>query len=161
MKSKKKTRIASLSPPSSIKTQERIQLVHDYLTDQHPLINEKATNEMKSTRRRKTSITISNEHCTDIFESKLSTLISLLHECSLLSLCALKHARLQSNNEQIWQKLNTIENELDTLIQKLDTPGVYNNSTNTEKTLQTLDHLLKDWQKYEDDFDQLLYNDND
>jgi hypothetical protein len=153
LKSKKKTRIASLSPPSSIKTQERIQLVHDYLTDQHPLINE-----IKSTRRRKT---ISNEHCTDIFESKLSTLISLLHECSSLSLCALQHARLQSNNEQIWQKLNTIENELDTLIQKLDTPGGYNNSTNTEKTLQTLDHLLKDWQKYEDDFDQLLYNDND
>jgi hypothetical protein len=130
------------------------------LTDQHPLINER-TNDIKSNRRRKSSITIPNHHCTDIFESKLSTLISLLHECSSLSLCALKRARLQSNNEQIWQKLNTIESELDTLIQKFDSTGGYNNSTNTEKTFQTLDHLLKDWEKYEDDFDQLLYNDND
>ena len=139
--------------------QERIQLVRDYLTDQHPILNEKSkrhlSNDIKLTKRRKNSLTLSNDHCTDIFESKLSTLISLLHECSLISLSALNRARLQSTNEQIWQKLNTIEHDLELLIQKLDTTGGggdNNNSINIEKTFQTLEHLLKDLNKYEDDF---------
>jgi hypothetical protein len=68
----------------------------------------------------------------------------------------LKRARLQSNNEQTWQKLNTIEHDLELLIQKIDMTGGDNNSINTEKTFQTLDHLLKDWKKYEDDFDRQL-----
>jgi len=149
-----------MDPSSSIKFQERIQLVRNYLSDQHPIKTERIKrqlfNDIKSNKRRKNSLTSSNDHCTDIFESKLSTLISLLHECSTLSLCALKRARLQSNNEQIWQKLNTIEHDLELLIQKIDTTGGDNNSINIEKTFQTLDHLLKDWKKYEDDFDHQL-----
>jgi hypothetical protein len=150
-----KSRITSTEPYSSIKLEERVQLVRDYLTDQHP-IKRQLFNDIKSNKRRKNSLTISDDHCTDIFESKLSTLITLLHECSSLNLSALKRARLQSNNEQIWQKLNTIEHDLELLIQKIDTTGGDNNSINTEKTFQTLEHLLKDWKKYEDDFDRQL-----
>jgi len=152
LKSKKKT---SNDPSSSIKFQERVQIVRDYLVDQHP-IKQQLFNDTRHNRRRKSSLSIHNDHCTDIFESKLSTLISLLEECSSLSLLALKRARLQTNNEQLWQKLNTIEHDLELLIQKIDTTGGDNNSINTEKTFQTLEHLLKDWKKYEDDFDQQL-----
>lgn len=149
-----------MTSPNPLNIQERVQLVHDYLADQHPLTNQRVKrqlfNDIKSTRKRKPSITIHNEHCTDTYESKLSTLISLLHESSTLSSSALNRARLQSSNEQTWQKLNTIEHDLELLIQKIDMAGGSNNSTNTEKTLQTLDHLLKDWKKYEDDFDRQL-----
>ncbi|UJR15222.1 hypothetical protein I4U23_002181 [Adineta vaga] len=158
---KMKTRLTSVSPPSSsLQFQERIQLVHDYLTDQHPLVKRQLFNEYKSTKKRKTSLTISNDHCTDIFESKLSTLISLLRESSTLISCALNRARLQSTNEQIWQKLTNIERELEMLIQKIDstiTGGNDNpNSINLEKMFQTLENLLNDWKKFEDDFDQQL-----
>ncbi len=95
-------------------------------------------------------------HCTDGFQSKLSTLKSLFHECSMISLRALNRARLQSNNEQIWQKLNNLEHELELLIQKIDMTGGETNSINRDKTFQTLDHLLKDWKKYEDDYDHQL-----
>jgi hypothetical protein len=74
----------------------------------------------------------------------------------MISLQALNRARLQSNNEQNWQKLNNIEHELELLIQKIDMTGGENNSMNREKAFQTLDHLLKDWKKYEDEFDQQL-----
>jgi hypothetical protein len=74
----------------------------------------------------------------------------------MISLRALNRARLQSNNEQNWQKLNNIEHELELLIQKIDMTGGENNSMNREKAFQTLDHLLKDWKKYEDEFDQQL-----
>ena len=80
----------------------------------------------------------------------------LLHECSSLSLSALERARLQSNNEQIWQKLNTIEQDLELLIQQIDTNDDDNNSISTEKTFQTLGRLLKDWKKYEDDFNRQM-----
>jgi hypothetical protein len=80
----------------------------------------------------------------------------LLHESSTLSSSALNRARLQSTSEQTWQKLNTIEHDLELLIQKIDMIDAGNNGTSTEKTLQTLDHLLKDWKKYEDNFDQQL-----
>ncbi len=160
LKSKTKTKNTSIDPCSSINFQERVQLVRDYLTDQHPFTNERIKrqlfNDTRPNKRRKNSLSNPNDHCTDIFESKLSTLISLLHECSSLSLSALKRARLQSNNEQTWQKLNTIEHDLELLIQKIDMTGGDNNSINTEKTFQTLDHLLKDWKKYEDDFDRQL-----
>ncbi|CAF4695133.1 unnamed protein product, partial [Rotaria magnacalcarata] len=80
--------------------QNRIQLVHDYLTDQHPLNIE--NKKQKSPKR------IQNGHCKDMIESKLSKLASLLQECSSLSSCALERARLQSNNEKTWGKLNGI-----------------------------------------------------
>jgi hypothetical protein len=80
----------------------------------------------------------------------------LLHESSTLTSSALNRARLQSSSEQTWQKLNTIEHDLELLIQKIDMIDGCNNGTSTEKTLQTLDHLLKDWKKYEDNFDQQL-----
>ncbi len=80
----------------------------------------------------------------------------MLHESSTLSSSALNRARLQSTSEQTWQKLNTIEHDLELLIQKIDMIDAGNNGTSTEKTLQTLDHLLKDWKKYEDNFDQQL-----
>ncbi len=117
-------------------------------------IKRKSFHDIKSNKRRKNSLT--NNHCTDGFQSKLSTLRSLLHECSMISLRALNRARLQSNNEQNWQKLNNIEHELELLIQKIDMTGGENNSMNREKAFQTLDHLLKDWKKYEDEFDQQL-----
>jgi hypothetical protein len=115
-------------------------------------------NEIKPTKKRKTSTSMSipttintNDHCTDMFQSKLATLISLSHECSTISSCALKRARLQSDNEQTWQKLNTIERDLESLIEKLDTPGGYNNNSNTEKAFQNLAQLLTDWEKYEEE----------
>jgi hypothetical protein len=154
--------MASLSPPSSAQLQERVQSVHDYLTDQHPLVNDPVKrqlfNESTSTRKRKASLTTPNEHCTDAFDAKLSTLISLLHESSTLISHALNRARLQSSNEQTWHKLTTIEHELESLIQKTDAAIGNDNSSSVqpEKTWQTLDHLLKDWKKYEDDFDEQL-----
>jgi hypothetical protein len=74
----------------------------------------------------------------------------------MISLRALNRARSQSNSEQIWQKLNNLEHELELLIQKIDMTGGEANSTNKDKTFQTLDHLLKDWKKYEDDYDHQL-----
>ncbi|CAF1346959.1 unnamed protein product [Rotaria sordida] len=152
LKRKKQTRFTSMNSSLSIKFQEHIQLVHDYLTDQHSFTNQylkqQFINDIKLNKKRKTSII--KQQSKDIFESKLSTLISLLHECSSLSLYALKRANLQYNNEQTWKKLNKIEYDLDLLIQDIDKS---NNSKNTKKTFQTLDHLLKDWKKYEYDFD--------
>ncbi|CAF5229098.1 unnamed protein product, partial [Rotaria magnacalcarata] len=85
--------------------------------------------------------------------SKLSKLASLLQECSSLSSCALERARLQSNNEKTWGKLNGIQQDLESLIEKIEMTGDYNNNISTKKTLRTLDHLLKNWKKCEDDFD--------
>lgn len=120
-------------------------------------------NEQKSTKKRKSALSISiptrisnNDHCTDMLQSKLSTLGSLVHECSILSSCALKRARLRADNEQTWQKLNTIERDLENLIEKLDTSGGYNHNSNTEKAFQNLAQLLTDWNKYEEEFDQQL-----
>ncbi|CAF3698351.1 unnamed protein product [Rotaria sordida] len=168
IKSKKKTKLIS-SPSSTIKFQQRLQLVQNYLIDQHPSTNDTVKrqlfNEIKSTKKRKTSTSISipttitnNEHCTDIFQTKLSTLLSLLHECSLLSSSALKRANLQSDNEQTWQKLNTIERDLETLIEKIDTMSGNNNNNNSniEKAFENLAQLLTDWNKYEEEFDQQL-----
>jgi hypothetical protein len=167
IKSKKKSKLIS-SPSSTIKFHQRLQSVQNYLIDQHPsstneTVKRQLFNEMKSTKKRKSSTSISlpntinnNDHCTDIFQSKLSTLISLVHECSSLSSCALKRARLQSDNEQTWQKLNTIERDLEPLIEKLDTPGGYNNNSSTEKAFQNLAQLLTNWEKYEEEFDQQL-----
>ncbi|CAF4564288.1 unnamed protein product, partial [Rotaria sp. Silwood2] len=154
VKYKKKTRFSLINSSLSIKVQEDIQSVRDYLSDQHPFTNkyleqQQFINNIKGNKRRNTSII---NHSKDIFNSKLSTLILLLDECSSLSLCALKRAYLQSNNEQTWLKLNTIEHDLDLLIQEIDMIGDYNNSKSTRKTFQTLDHLLNDWTKYEDDF---------
>jgi hypothetical protein len=167
MKSKKKSKLIS-SPSSAIKLQQRLQLVQNYLIDQHPSMNETVKrqlfHETKSNKKRKSSTSISipittiptpiNDHCTDIFQSKLSTLISLLHECSLLSSSALKRARLQTDNEQIWQKLSVIQRDLETLLEKVDTTGGYTNNSATEKAFQNLAQLLTDWNKYEEEFDQ-------
>ena len=83
-------------------------------------------------------------------------MISLVHECSSLGTCALKRARLQSDNEQTWQKLNTIERDLESLVEKLDTPGGYINNSSTEKAFQNLAQLLTNWEKYEGEYDQQL-----
>jgi hypothetical protein len=150
-----------------MKFQQRLQLVQNYLIDQHPLTNETVKrqlfNEMKPMKKRKPSTSISipttinnNDQCTDVFQSKLSTLISLLHECSTISSCALKRARFQSDNEQTWQKLNIIERDIESLVEKFDTPGGYNKNSNTEKAFQNLAQLLTDWEKYEEEFDQQL-----
>jgi hypothetical protein len=141
-----------------MKFQQRIQLVRDYVSDQHLLNNgnvkRQLFNELKERKKRKSSIIINNDHCTDVFQSKLSTLISLLHECSSLSLSALKRARLQLNNEQAWQKLNTIEHDLILLIEKVDLTGDFSNNINTNKTFQTLGQLLKDWKENEDEYNK-------
>jgi hypothetical protein len=169
IKSKKKSKYLP-SPSSAVKFQQRLQTVQNYLVDQHPIINENVKrqlfNEQKSTKKRKSSLSISipirinnnnNDHCTDILQSKLSTLVSLLQECSIISSCALKRARLQSDNEQIWQKLNTIERDLENLIEKLDTTSKYNqNSNTTEKAFHNLAQLLTDWNKHEDEFNHQL-----
>jgi hypothetical protein len=168
IKSKKKSKYIISSPSSAVKFQQRLQIVQNYLLDQHPNINENVKrqlfNEQKSTKKRKNSLSISipirinnnNDHCTDILQSKLSTLVSLLHECSILSSCALKRAHLQSDNEQIWQKLNTIERDLENLIEKLDTTSNSNHNSNTEKAFHNLAQLLTDWNKYEEEFNQQL-----
>lgn len=102
-------------------------------------------------------MTINNhDQCVDIYQSKLSMLIPLLDECSTISNCALKRVRLQSDNEQTWQKLITIEHDLETLINKLNTTGGHTNNSSTEKAFQNLSQLLSDWQKYEEEFDQQL-----
>ncbi|CAF1039834.1 unnamed protein product [Adineta ricciae] len=142
LRSKIKGRTTPTSPPSpAVPFHERVQTVHDYLTDQHPLEKRQLFNEHRSTRKRKASLTMSNDQCTDTFESKLSALISLLHESSAIISSALTRARVQSSNEQTWQKLTNIEHELETLIQKVDsalTGGSDNsNSINLEKTFQT------------------------
>ena len=65
---------------------------------------------------------------------------------------ALTRARRQTHAEQIWQKLTHIEHELESNIEKFDMEN--NSSTMNEKSLQTFEHLLKDWKKYEDQFDE-------
>ncbi|CAF3352691.1 unnamed protein product [Rotaria socialis] len=145
IKGKNNVKTLPNSSTLSKKLQNRIQLVHDYLTDQHPLSIEN--------KKHKSSKRIKNGHCKDMFESKLSTLASLLQECSSLSSCALERAHLQSNNEKTWGKLNGIQQDLESLIQKIEMTGDYNNNISTKKTLRTLDHLLKNWKKCEDDFD--------
>ncbi|CAM4783765.1 unnamed protein product [Rotaria magnacalcarata] len=145
VKGKNKVKTLPNSSTLSKKLQNRIQLVHDYLTDQHPLNIE--NKKQKSPKR------IQNGHCKDMIESKLSKLASLLQECSSLSSCALERARLQSNNEKTWGKLNGIQQDLESLIEKIEMTGDYNNNISTKKTLRTLDHLLKNWKKCEDDFD--------
>lgn len=156
--------MASPSPPplSSAQLQERVQLVHDYLTDQHPLSKSRVKRQLfpdsKPSRRRKSSLTAATEPCTDAIDAKLSTLIALLQESSTLTSQALHRARLQSSNEQTWQRLTVIEHELESLIQKTDAANGNdkNSSVNVEKSLQTLEHLLKDWKKHEDEFDEQL-----
>ncbi|UJR31455.1 hypothetical protein I4U23_018945 [Adineta vaga] len=166
LKSKKKSKLIP-SPSSTIKFQQRLQSVQNYLIDQHPISSEAVKrqlfHEMKSTKKRKTSLSISipmtinnHDHCTDIFQSKLSMLISLVNECSTITSCASKRARLQSDNEQTWQKLTTIERDLETLINKLKTTGGYTNHSSIEKASQNLAQLLSDWQKSEEEFDQQL-----
>jgi hypothetical protein len=167
LKSKKKSKFIS-SPSSAVKFQQRLQFVQNSLIDQHPPTHETVKrqlfHEQKSTKKRKNSMsisipnTINNTHdpCTDLFQSKLSTLKCLLHECSIISSCALKRARLQSDNEQTWQKLNTMEQDLELAIGKLDTTGGYQNHSNKEKAFQNLAQLLTDWNTYEEEFDQQL-----
>lgn len=133
---------STVNAPLSKNLIKRIELVHDYLTDQHPCLNK---NKKRKTTKRNNS--------TDLFESKLSTLITLLQECSSLSSCALRRASVQINNEKNWEKLNTIQNEIQSFIEKIEMTGDCNNNINTKKTLKTLDNLLKDWKKHEDDFD--------
>ena len=82
------------NPSSTIKLQQRVQFVHDYLIDQHPLTNENVKrqlfNDNKLTKKRKISMSNSipittitnNESCIDLVEKKISTLILLLHDCS-------------------------------------------------------------------------------
>lgn len=83
------------------------------------------------------------------------TLESLIDECSMLSNCALKRARLRSDNEQTWHRLNTIERDLENLLEKLDTINKPNSSnSHTEKAFQNLAQLLADFNKYEEEFDQ-------
>ncbi|CAF1497902.1 unnamed protein product [Rotaria sp. Silwood1] len=150
-KHNKKTKFTS---SLSIKIQERIQFVHDYLSDQHPLtdeyIQQQFINNIKLTNK-KQKISIKNSY-KNIFEKKLSILISLLNECSSLTLYALKRAYLQFNNEQTWQKLNTIQHDINLLIQNIDMTNDYNNSKNIKNIFQNLDHLLKEWTIYEEDF---------
>lgn len=119
---------------------ERLRFVRDALADQHPIVPME-----KSKRKRKHSVSISS----DDFDSKLSTLLTLVHECSVINQGALSRARLQSTNEQTWQKLQTIEHDLETLIEKFE-------STGDEKLFQKLEHLLRDWKKYEDDYNHQL-----
>lgn len=166
MKSKKKSKLIS-SPSSAIKFQQRVQLVQNYLIDQHPstaeTVKRQLFNDTKSTKKRKASISITlpttftnNEHSVDSFQTKLSTLISLLHECSLITSSALKQARLQSENEQVWQKLNNIERDLETLIEKLDAAVNHNSTAHCEKLHQNIEQLLDDWNKYEEELDKQL-----
>ena len=168
IKPKKKSQYLS-SPSSTIKFQQRLQIVQNYLLDQHPIMNEHARrqlfNESKSTKKRKSSLVISiptrmmtnsNDPCTDIFQSKLTNLGSLVQECSKLSSRALKRARLQTDNEQTWQKLTSIERDLENLVEKLDVTGGYSQNSTTDKAFHNLAQLLIDWKKYEEEFDQQL-----
>ena len=161
LKLKKKTKYLP-SPSSAVKLQQRFQLVQNYLLDQHPNIKRQLFPDSKSGKRRKTSLSISiptrisnNEHCTDHLQSKLFSLESLIDECLIISTCALKRARLRSDNEQTWQKLTHIERDLETLLEKFDTIAKStHNSHHSEKSLQNLAQLLTDWNKYEVEFDQ-------
>ena len=74
----------------------------------------------------------------------------------MISQRALNRARLQSSTEQTWQKLSNLEHDLELLIEKLDTTGAEMNSSNREKSFQTLDHLFRDWKKYHDDYQHQL-----
>lgn len=157
----KKSKKFLTSPSSTIKFQQRLEYVQNYLIDSHPIINETVKrqlfNELKSTKKRKTSTTTNNDQCSDIFQTKLSTLISLIDECLMISTLALKRANIQSDNEQIWQKLNLIQRDLESSIEKLDTNNNLNqNSLIIEKTFQNLTQLLNDWNKYEEKYDQQL-----
>lgn len=146
------------SPSSAVKHQQRLQFVHNYLIDQHPNPKRQLFPESKSTKRRKTSLTITlptrNEHCTDDLQSKFLTLESLIDECLMLSNSALQRARLRSDNEQTCHRLNSIERDLENLLEKVDTI-TKNNSSNshTEKACQNLAQLLADFNKYEEEVD--------
>lgn len=115
---------------------ERFELVRDYLADQHPIVT-KRINQRKKHRQSSVNVPIVDE-----FESKLSTLITLVHECSMLNQCALKRARLQSTNDQIWLKLDAIQHDLQILIDRI-------NSTGDEKSIHKVENLLKEWTNYE------------
>lgn len=67
---------------------------------------------------------------------------------------ALTRARRQAHAEQIWQKLTHIEQELESQIEKFD---METNSTMNDKSLQAFEHLLKDWKKYEDQFERCAF----
>jgi len=161
IKSKKKSKLLS-SPTSAVKFHQRLQYVQNYLIDQHPSNNESVKRQLfsedKSNKKRKTSLSISipQDPSTDLVRSKLTSLISLVQECSILTTGALKRARLQSDNDQTWQKLNTIERDLEFLIQKLDSNGNTNHHSSTEKAFQNLAQLLTNWEKSEEEFDQQL-----
>ena len=163
MKSKTRNKFLA-SPSSAIKFQQRIQLVQNYLLDQHisrpETVKRQLFNEGKPTKKRKTSTSllitnpIENGN-NDSFQTKFSNLISLAHECSSISSTALTRARLQSNHEQVWLKLMNIEREISLLIEKLDTPTALQNPTaSIEKAFQNLTQLLNDWQEFELEFDE-------
>jgi hypothetical protein len=166
-KSKKKTKFLT-SPSSAIKFQQRLQCVQNYLVDQHLSSNDTVKRQLfvdeKSTKRRKTStcapLTSVHDPSTDRFQSKLTTLVSLVHECVSLTSSALTRARSQASHEQRWQQLQTIEQEIGLFVNKLDVPSAYNNpSANIEKGFQNLAQLINDWQKHEEEFNQqLLFN---
>jgi len=120
-----------------IQLDERLEFVREYLADQHPIITKRISQRKKQHRQSLNTPPIADE-----FESKLSTLITLAHECSILNECALKRARLQSTNEQILLKFDAIQHDLENLIGKIDSSG-------DEKLLHKLDNLLKDWTNYE------------
>lgn len=160
LKLKKKIKFLS-SPSSAVKLQQRVQLVQNYLLDQHPKIKRQLFADSKSNRRRKTSLSItiptrinSTEHCTDNLQSKLFSLESFIDECLIISTRALNRARQRSDNEQTWQKLMSIERDLENLLEKFDTIHKSTHNSHTEKSLQNLAQLLTDWNQYEEEFDR-------
>lgn len=162
IKSKKKNKFIT-SPSSAIKFQQRLQYVQNYLVDQHlpsnDAVKRQLFSETKSTKRRKTSTSLptikTEDPAPDQCQAKLSTLMSLVHECVSLTSTALTRARSHATHEEIWQKLSTTEQEMTPFIEKLDTPSAYNNpNSTTEKAFENLAQLVTDWQKSEDEFDR-------
>lgn len=158
LKSKHRSHLQS-SPCSAMKFQQSIEHVRTYLnnsivqqSEQH--VKRQLFAEQKSTIKKRKNSHISNEHPTDKFQQKLSTMLALVHECSTLSTRALERARVQVTNEEIWSKLNTIEHDLETFVGKLNTTGGQSNSLTKEKTYLNLEQSVNEWHKYDQLFQQ-------
>lgn len=159
LKSKRKSQFQQSSPCSAMKFQQSIEHVRAYLNNsivqQTEHVKRQLFVEQKSlTKKRKTTQLINEQQSMDKFQQKLTQILQLVHECSMLSTCALQRARLQIDNEEIWSKLNSIEHDLETYVEKLDTTGGQSNSVAKDKTYQNLEQLINEWHKYNQQFQQ-------
>lgn len=136
------------SPTSAMKFQQRLQYVQNYLVDQH--LNEFQTvkRQLFSSTKKRTTTTSNNVEINDELAKKRSNLISLVKECHLISSSALKRAKLQREQENLREKLRTIEDDVRPFVEKID----FRQTSTNEKNFLNLKQMLNEWQKVDEQF---------